>query len=433
MFPKSFPNGARGPLSRMALAAALALGTAGLAAAPAMAQQKPAKEAPPKFSPAFTKVAGPLQNALNAAQKAKPDAAGIAALKAQSEAVLAAATTMDDKFFAGQFAVQASQLDNDRPLQRKGLEAMVASGKPQGADLGKYQFFLGAGMMDAKDYAGAQAQFTSAINNGYTGNDIEVLLAETYFGQNQAAAGFAALNKAIDARKASGTAVPQEWFARGLSVAYRAKDYDNALKFSMRMVEAYPTKDNWADTISIARMAGKFQAQETLDLMRLMGRTGSFRETSDYAEYLQAADARRSPGEVLKVLDQGVAAGKLSASDVFVTDNKTQANARLAADKAGLPALEKDASAPTATLVTINAAADALLSYDQAAKAEVLYRSALAKPGVDADRVNTRLGIALYDQGKYADAQATFAKVSGLRKPIADMWSIAAAQKAKGA
>jgi len=435
MFPKSpalKTGGRAAPLSRLAMAAALAIGAAVIPGSPALAQQKPAKEAPPKLSPAFTKIAGPLQNALGAAQKAKPDAAGIAALKAQSESALAVATTPDDKFFAGQFAVQASQLDNDKALQRKALEQIVSSGKPQGADLGKYQFFLGAGMMEAKDYAGAQAQFSSAISNGYTGNDIEVLLAETSFGQNQPAAGYAALNKAIDAKKAAGAAVPQEWFARGLSVAYRAKDYDNALKFSTRMVEAYPTKDNWADTISIARMAGKFQAQETLDLMRLMGRTASFRDTSDYAEYLQAADARRSPGEVLKVLDAGVAAGKLQASDVFVSDNRTQANARLAADKAGLPALERDASAPTATLVTINAAADALLSYDQAAKAETLYRLALAKPGVDADRVNTRLGISLYDQGKFAEAQAAFAKVGGVRKPIAEMWGVAAAQKAKG-
>jgi len=36
------------------------------------------------------------------------------------------------------------------------------------------------------------------------------------------------------------------------------------------------------------------------------------------------------------------------------------------------------------------------------------------------------------DQGKYADAQATFAKVGGARKQIAQMWSIYAAQKAKG-
>jgi hypothetical protein len=76
--------------------------------------------------------------------------------------------------------------------------------------------------------------------------------------------------------------------------------------------------------------------------------------------------------------------------------------------------------------------ADAFLSYDQPAEAEALYTIALTKPGVDAGRALTRLGIAQVDQGKAAEAQATFAKVTGPRKPIADLWSIYAAQKAKG-
>lgn len=427
MFPISKRGGS---FSRAAMAVALALGAAGGMAA--FSAPAVAKEAPTKLSPAFTKLAAPLQNGLQAAQKNKPDAAGIAALKQQSEAALAAAQTQDDKFFAGQFAIQASQLDNDKALQRKGLQSAVGSGRLTGPELGKYQFFLGASLMDAKDYAGAQAQFNAAVASGYTDNDIGVMLAETYFGQNQNAAGYDALLKAIQAKSAAGTPAPMEWYARGLSIAYRAKQYDQALRFATSMVAAYPTKDNWSDTIGIARMTGKFQAQETLDLMRLMGRTNSFRETGDYAEYLQAADARRAPGEVLKVLNAGLAAGKLSPTDVFVVDNKTQANARLAADKAGLPALERDAMAPSATLVTVNAAADAFMSYDQAAKAEALYKVALGKPGVDADRVNTRLGIAQADQGKYAEAQASFAKVGGVRKPIADLWSVYAAQKAKG-
>ncbi len=427
-----FPISQRGrSLSRAAMAVALALGTAGgaaMIATPAMAQ----KAAAPQLSKEFRTLAGPLQTALQNAQKAKPDAAGIAALKSQAEAAMAKATTPDDKFFGGQFAIQASQLDNDKALQRKGLEAAVNSGKLTGPDLGKYQFFLGATSLDTKDYAGAQAAFKQALASGYTGNDVEVLLAETYFGQGQNEGGFDALAKAIEARTATGAAAPQEWYARGISVAYRSKQYAQAGRFGLGLVSSYPNKENWGDAISIARLAGNFQAQETLDLMRLMGRTGSFRDTSDYSEYLQAADARRSPGEVLKVLNAGVAAGKLTASDPFVNDNKTQANARLAADKAGLPALERDARAPTATGATVVAAADAFLSYDDAAKAEGLYQIALTKPGIDMDRALTRLGIAQTDLGKYAEAQATFAKINGTRKPIAQLWSAYAAQKAKG-
>lgn len=424
------------PISkRAAMAVALTLGVAGGAlavAAPAVAKDAAPKEKAPEYSPAFRKAAGPIQNALIAAQKTKPDAAGIAALKAQIEALVGVSVTPDDKFFAGQFAFQASQIDKDAVLQRKGLQTMVDSGRLKGLELGRYQYFLGVSAYQVKDYAAAQASFAAAVATGYTENDVQMMLAESQFSSGQNDAGYASLMKAIQIRNASTTPTPQDWYARGLGVAYKAKQYDKALEFSNAMVGAYPTKDNWGDTINIARMAGRFQAQETLDLMRLMGRTNSFRDTSDYAEYLQAADARRSPGEVLKVLQAGTDAGKLNAADVFVTENKAQATARLAADKAGLPALDRDAHAPTASAATIIAAADAFLSYDDFAKAEGLYQIALTKGGIDADRALTRLGIAQVDQGKFADAQATFAKVGGVRKPIAQLWSTYAAQKAKG-
>ncbi len=100
---------------------------------------------------------------------------------------------------------------------------------------------------------------------------------------------------------------------------------------------------------------------------------------------------------------------------------------------ASLPSLEKDARAANATAVTAVASGDAFLSYGEAAKAEALYQIALGKPGVDQGRALTRLGIAQTDQGKYAEAQATFAKITGPRKPIADLWSAYAASKAKPA
>jgi hypothetical protein len=47
--------------------------------------------------------------------------------------------------------------------------------------------------------------------------------------------------------------------------------------------------------------------------------------------------------------------------------------------------------------------------------------------------VLTRLGIAQFDQGKYAESEATFNKVEGARKAIANLWAIYAAQQANGA
>ena len=165
--------------------------------------------------------------------------------------------------------------------------------------------------------------------------------------------------------------------------------------------------------------------------MRLMGRTSSYAEERDYIEYIQAADARRLPGEVLKIIEAGIGAGKLRAADMFVAEARTIASERVAADRVSLTGLERDARAANATGATVAGAGDAFLSYDQPAKAEEFYGIAMSKPGIDMERALTRLGIAQFDQGKFADAQTTFDRVAGGRKVIAQLWALQSAQRAQ--
>lgn len=443
---KSVPP--RSVLSRTTMGAALALGlvAGGVATSqPAFAQKR--EKAPKgggqmKLSPEFQKVAVTFSQGLDAA-RAKPEVTAakgnaaalgtaLAAEKAQVDPLFAAAATPEDKFVAGQFAVNLGGLAEDAALQRRGLQAMVDSGKSPPADVPKFQFFIGQLAYQAKDWAGARTALQGAMQAGYKENDVEALLAEAYINDNQAQQGLTVLKQAIDAKKAAGTPAPENWYRRGLGAAYKAKLLDQAASYSMALVEAYPTKENWGGAITVVREIGKFPAQETLDLMRLMGRTDSYSEERDYIEYIQAADARRLPGEVQKVIQQGTAGGKLRGNDPFITEARTVSGGAVAGDRASLPATEKAARAPTANLATVAGAADAFLSYGEAAKAEELYTIALTKPGADVARLNTRLGISQVDQGKFAPAQATFAKVDGPRKPIAQLWAIYAGQKAGG-
>ena len=152
------------------------------------------------------------------------------------------------------------------------------------------------------------------------------------------------------------------------------------------------------------------------------------------------ADKLRFPSEVSEVISLGVKAGKLDATgDVSIRDYLAAAKAHEAEDRAGMAAMEARANAPTATYAVINAAADVFQSYGMHAKAEALFNKALAMQGadttkqvVDVPRLLTRIGVAQLDQGKFADAQATFAKVTGPRQPLAQLLSIYTAQKAKG-
>ncbi len=441
--------GSKSVLSRTAMGAALALGlVAGgvMTSQPAFAQKR--EKAPKgggqmKLSADFQKAAMPVSQAIDAA-KAKPEvvaakgkpaqlATALAAEKGMIDPLFAAATTPEDKFVAGQFAVQLGGLAEDPAMQRRGLQSMIESGKAAPADVPKFQFFIGQLAYQAKDYAGARTALQAAMQAGYKENDVDALLAEAYINDKQPQQGLTILKQAIDAKKAAGTPAPVNWYRRGLGAAYSAKLMNEAAAFSMALVEAYPTTENWGGAITVVREIGQFPAQETLDLMRLMGRTNSYGEERDYIEYIQAADARRLPGEVQKVIQQGTAGGKLRSNDPFVTEAKTISAQRVGPDTASLPALERDARAATATGATVSGAADAFLSYGQAAKAEELYTVALGKSGIDQARVLTRLGIAQVDQGKFGPARETLAKVpAGPRKPIAQLWAIYAGQKAAG-
>jgi hypothetical protein len=428
-------------ISRSAMGVALAFGmVAGsvMLAEPALAQKKP-KAGGAKLTPAFQQAAAPLQQAIEAAKtradvvaaKGNPAALGaaLATEKGMVDQASAAAATPDDKLALGQLTYQLGMVAEDAALQRKGLSGMVESGALNPADAPKIQVALGQMAASQKDYAAAATSYKAAMDAGYTDNDIEALLAEAYIKGNQIPQGLATLKQAMQKKQGAGQPIPASWYRVGLNAAFYGKQLDEAVALSRGLVQVDPTPQNWAAAITVTRDVGNFPAQDTLDLMRLMDRTKSYSEERDYIRYIEVADARRLPNETLKVINAGIASGKLR-QDQFITEQKSIANSKLASDKASLPAQEKSArSADAATVVGI---ADAYLNYDQPAKAEELYTLALTKPGVDTPRAMTRLGIAQVDQGKYAEAQQTFAKVQGPRQSLASLWGVYAQQKAAG-
>ena len=459
--------------TRSALGLALALGTlaGGVAlSAPALAKEKEAKPAPavkPKPSKGFIAPYAAAQKAIEAAakradvlaartqvqtaeaalraartKKTQAEArtaydATVASLgslltaeKGLVDAAYAAATVPDDNLLAGNLAFELGKTGFDKTLQRRGLQSMVESGKMAPAEAARYNFFVGSLAFELKDYPGARKALQASAAAGYVDDNIDPLIAESYFNENQQAEGLKILEAAATRK---GAAAPEDWLKQGVVVAYKAKLPEFASSFGSKLAAGYPTSKNWALSLAVVRDLNRFQSQENIDLLRLMLRTKSFSEARDYVEYIQAADPRRLPGEALKVIDLGLASGKLSASDVFVSDNKAIAAGRIAADKASLAGLERDARAANATATTAMAAGDAFLSYDDAAKAESLYQLAMSRPGVDAPRVLTRLGIAQVDLGKFTDAAATFAKVDGPRAQIAKLWMSYVKVKTAGA
>ncbi len=466
-------------LTRPAYALAMALvsfAAVGVVATPAQAQKKDDKKAAAKapqptkaFIPAYTE----LKTMLDAAAK-RPDViaakakvseterayrsargraaqdaargqydASVAALgglltaeKAKVDELFTKTGNDADKFFAGQLTFTYGGLAVDKAMQRRGLVSMIESGNVPATEVGKYNYYAAGFAFDMKDFAAAEASLKAAIAAGYNGNDVKGLLAEAQNSAGRPADALATIKDLVETSVAAGQAPAADVLERAVLISYQSKSPD-AAEWAIRRAEFYPTQLGWVAAGQILRERGNFGPADSLDISRALDKAGALNSSSqsvqrEYIEYMQSAVGKVGvlyPGEVIKVANQGIKATALQATDPFVRDALAEANRRLAADKASLAGLERDARASAATVKTVLIGADTLLSYDQDAKAAELYQIALGKPGVDMAGANLRLGIALIKQGKMAEAEAALAKVDGPRKGIAQLWTLIAKGK----
>lgn len=426
-------------VSKLALVLALATGVG--MASPTLAQ-KAKKDAPaaassfkPELSKAYRAAAQPLQKAATAKD--------FATAKAALPALEAASTTPDEKFQTAQFKIFIGQNLQDQAMTMAGVNEAYASGSAGAAqDKAKFAWFLGrSAYLDKKDYATAityleearAAGYAPTDANGQPVRDLDLLLFESYNAQKQYPKAFEAAERAIAAEKAAGKTPSRDWLSRPTSVAYNAKMYPEAVKWSRMLVEAYPTPDNWRSALEIYDIAYKPDDQARLDLMRLQRSAGALAGERDYFDYALLADKVGLPGEAKAVLDEGKAKSAYNAGSAPITELTGAITPKVAADKASLAGSEKSA-ASAANGRSALATGDAFYGYGDYAKAAAMYRLALQKGGVDANIANLRLGMALAKSGQPAEAKAALALVtSGPRAEIARFWTLHLDQGARSA
>lgn len=422
--------------SSLALAVAMATGTAVVATAvfpaEAHAQRKKKKDKKSEgggYSKEFVAVYQPLNEGLNA------DGADVAAYRPQIDQLVPLASSQDEKIAAGGLIFNSGIKVQDKDLQLTGMEMMLASGKVPIEQLGRYNFIAYQLSNAASDFVKARGYLQQAINYNFTTEsisapDLQIAMAESFFSANQLREGLAFLKNAIATRESQGQDVQEQWYRRGLTVAYNNQITPEVYDFTQLWIAAFPSATNWRDAVNLTRNLNEFQSQPLLDLLRLAKAADALQDKNDYILYIEAADARRLPKEVKDLIESAYARDAVSRDDIYVADSLTTANGRIASDRADLPALERDAGAANAGLRTVVAAASAFYSYGDYAKAARFYEKALGMPGVDTAEATTRLGMAQVGLGDYAAAQATLAKVDGVRAPIAQLWSAFASEKA---
>lgn len=422
---------ARRSLAHVGLALSLACGVAVTAAAietPAYAQKKRGKSAEPQpsYSEAFRKAFAPAAALMEATPRDG------AAMRAIIPSIVAAASTPDDRLVGGQFIYNTGITVKEPALQLQGVTMMLESGKVPAASLGQYNFIAGQLAFQANDFPRARTFLQAAAQAGYKENDPVLLIAETYVQQKDPAGGVRYLGGSIDQQIAAGQAPSREHLRKALAMAYTAELAEPSIRYANLFARYYPAADSWGDAIVVTRQSATLADDEVLDLLRLQRKLKAFRDRTEYLTYIDAADARRLPNEVTQVIQEGVAAGKISATDSFVAEARTLAQGRVAQVRSDLASLEKDANAANASATTVLAAGNVFMDAGQPAKAETFFRKAAGMAGGNANVANTRLGIALVAQGKYADAIAAFDKVQGSRAPVARLWATYAAQQQAG-
>lgn len=422
--------------SSLALAIALATGSAVVATAvipaEASAQRKRDKdkkdEQKPQYSKEFIAAYQPLNEQLTA------EGASLAALQPQIDALLPLAQSPDEQNAAGGLVYNAGATFQNEDLQLKGLELMLSSGKVAPENVGRFNFIAYQLANSKGNFATARQYLGAAIKNNFTTetitrSDLEIAMAENYFADAQYKDGLSYLTQAINDRKAEGQTVEEQWYRRGVTVAYQNEVVPEVYDILTMWLSEYPSSAGWADAINITRNLNTFASPEMLDLFRLSRRVDALRTAQDYDYYVETADARRLPKEVSDVIKEGIAAGVVSSTSSYTAEALETANSRIAADRADLPDLERDADAPGAELRLVTAAGSTFLSYGQYDKAVRFYERALTMPGVETDEVLTRLGMAQVGMGDFAAARETLGKVSGARMSIAKLWMTYAEQQ----
>jgi tetratricopeptide (TPR) repeat protein len=370
-------------------------------------QQAAQKATGPQPSAKAQKAIIDLQTAVNA-----NDVANIPAKLAAARAV---ATTPADHYWIAQLQLRTAAKANDAAAAAAAVDALAGTNLMPAAELAQLYGAVGGTYYKAKQYDQAVAAYQRQHQLAPQNVDAMTMIAEARAAQGRPADAVSMLQQAIQASSTGGRKADEAMYKRAVAIAYENK-LPNALDLARQWVTAYPSDSSLRDTIAIYRNLHPGDSPNLIDIMRLARATNALQQASDYEIYAAKAADSANFGEAKSVVDEGIAAGKLKATDsniaaiIAATKGKVPTAAQLAA-------AEKGAAIPTAYLRV----GDRYYGAGDYAKAAALYREALSK-GADANLANLRLGEALARSGDKAGAAAALKAVTGAQAEIAQLW-----------
>lgn len=365
----------------------------------------------PKASPKAIKALIALQTAVNARDTAK-----IPGAIAAAQAVV---STKEDKYLLGQIELNAAVFANDYAGMAAAVDLMASANYLDPKTMASTFRALGSTLYNAKQLDKASAAFERSLTLDPNDATALVDLGETRFSQGRAADAVTYFQRLIQVQSAGGQKPEEAVFKRALAIAYGAK-LPVAADISRQWLAAYPSKTSWRNAIALYQNSVHPGTEGTLDLMRLMRATGSMAKAEDYSIYVTNAADQGNYGEAQAVIDEGIAGKMIDPSSALVREALATLKAKPIATEADLATATKQA-ANTKAYVRIGDGYYGMGKFDKAIE---LYRTALAKPDVDANIANMHLGMALARAGDKAGAAVALGKVAGTLEGVAQYWLV---------
>jgi hypothetical protein len=403
---------------------ALMLAAIGLNAAPALmhsasAQDKNAPAAAPAQPPADS-VRPELFKLLDPAQiKPLMDAKNYGEVKnriTQAEAV--ANRTPYENYVLNRMKLSLASASGDDQSAMQALEAIIGSGKLQGAEQANFIQALGGYYYNAKNYPKAIEWYTRYQKESPTQSDaVNSALLRSYYLSGDYATSVKLQRPVIDAAINAGKAPSAEDLRLYASAANKVKD-DAAYLYGLEKLAAYyPSDDYWTDLINrgVMRRPGFNQEGYITDALRLEFAAVKKLDAAEYADLAELALKDGFPTEAKKVVDAGFAAGVLgtganAAQHRQLRDRATKGAADDAKNIAGGEA-SASKSKNGAGLVNLGWA---YVTMDQFDKGIGFIEQGIAKGGLKSpDEAKLRLGMAYARAGKKDQALKTFETVKG--------------------
>lgn len=282
------------------------------------------------------------------------------------------------------------------------------------------------------NYDDATAQLDYAKTLGYDGVDATLLRADIALRRNKPKDARAFVQQALAQQRASGKPVPLPWIDRSISMAYQAGDWNEVGQLYRERLLQTSERGEWRSALTNYLAAASVDKELELDLYRLQAANGAMASERDYQAYAQLAEKAGYFAEAKSVIEAGRSAGKLTTTQPITSALLKSVTPKATKELAALPAQAKKA-ATASSGKDAEQVGDSYFALSQFPQAVEQYRLALSKGGVDAGRVNTRLGVALARSGDLANGQAALAQASGNWASVAGFWSIWVAKQSQKA